>query len=88
MLDAFYSGVTSCVDPDCRKSLKVPNPSSLPLVDLTCLPCRLAGKTLTQPHEVSKHSQSYDASVNGNSLADTSARYSTCSTCRPQQSHA
>jgi hypothetical protein len=23
MLDAFYAGVTSCVDPDCRKSLKV-----------------------------------------------------------------
>lgn len=25
MLDCFYSGVTSCVDPDCRKSLKVPH---------------------------------------------------------------
>ena len=24
MADAFYAGVHSCVDPDCRKSLKVP----------------------------------------------------------------
>ncbi len=29
MLDAFYSGVTSCVDPDCRKALKVGAHSSL-----------------------------------------------------------
>lgn len=29
MLDAFYSGVTSCVDPDCRKALKVGAHSSI-----------------------------------------------------------
>ncbi len=61
MLDAFYAGVTSCVDPDCRKSLKVPDPSSRPLLDLPCLPRRLAGKSLTEPHEVTTQRQSYDA---------------------------
>lgn len=32
MLDAFYSGVTSAVDPDCRRALKVPTPPSPRLV--------------------------------------------------------
>ena len=54
MLDAFHSGVTSCVDPDCRKSLKVPRVAMSPLADVFCLMSGLACKQSNKPHDVLK----------------------------------